>query len=119
MDSEHSADESLDGKNPIQFRRIRLDTDIERELFKRALLSTSAHVQMLKKTGIIPQTSATRILEALDKVKTDLSSSKEVLGSGDADVYDALDKKLRALIGDEFVLSRTAKSHNDQASTDL
>lgn len=114
-----SAADDFERKNRIQFRRIRLDTDIETELFKRALLSTSAHVQMLKKTGIIPNASATRILEALDKIKAELHESKEMLGPNDADIYDALDKKLRALVGDEFILCRTAKSHNDQAATDL
>jgi argininosuccinate lyase len=121
MDSDKNSQSKDDpeSKNPIQFRRIRLDTDIERELFKRALLSSTAHVQMLKKTGIIPNSSAMRILEALDKIKAELQEAKPILSSSDADIYDALDKKLRELVGDEFILSRTAKSHNDQAATDL
>lgn len=118
MDSDTNS-ENFGENNPVLFRRIRLDTDIERELLQRALLSSSAHVRMLKKTGIIPNASATRLLEALDKIKSELSDGKTILSSSDADVYDALDKKLRELVGDEFILARTAKSHNDQASTDL
>ncbi len=99
----------------IHFRRIRLATNIEKELFKRALLSSSAHVRMLAKTGIIKEGSAERILAAYD----DIAASNGTICDTDADVYEALERELRARIGEEFVLARTAKSHNDQAATDL
>lgn len=103
----------------IQFRRISLDTNIEIELFKRALMSSSAHVQMLGKTGIVSGQSAQRILQALDEIKEEMQSGKEILLSSDADVYEALERLLKLRVGEEFILARTAKSHNDQAATDL
>lgn len=103
----------------IQFRRIRLNTKIERELFKRALLSSTAHVRMLGKTGIISSLSAQTIERAYDQIAGDLESGKELVNDSDADVYEALERMLRERVGEECLLARTAKSQNDQAATDL
>ncbi len=103
----------------IQFRRLRPDTTIETKLLEKALLSSTAHVQMLGKTGIISRESALRIEQALNKISKDLQSGNELLSSDDADVYEALERMLKEQIGEEFILCRIAKSHNDQAATDL
>ena len=106
-------------KKRIHFRRIRLNTNIEQELFRKAILSSSAHVNMLGKTGIIPASSADSILKALAEISADLEAGRDTTSDADSDVYEALERKLRAKVGEEFILARTAKSHNDQAATDL
>lgn len=106
-------------KQRIQFRRIRLNTNIESELFKRALLSSSAHLNMLAKTGILSRDAAARIEQALSEIKQEFDSGKEMLTDEDADVYEAIERLLKERVADEFILLRTAKSRNDQAATDL
>lgn len=106
-------------KEHIQFRRVRLNQDMEQELFKRAVFSTHAHVRMLNETGIIAEESGSRILEALDSIAREVKEGKAVLSDFDADVYAALERLLKERVGEEFILARTAKSYNDQAATDL
>lgn len=103
----------------LQFRRLRLNGRMERELFKRAVFSTYAHVKMLAETGIISDESAQRLMAAIDSIKADVANGHDMLTSADADVYAALERLLRDKVGDEFILARTAKSYNDQAATDL
>lgn len=106
-------------KQRIQFRRIRLNTDIEKELFRKAILSSSAHMKMLGKTGIVPSSTAENILRALSEISAELEAGHDTISDADADVYEALERNLRARVGEEYVLARTAKSQNDQAATDL
>lgn len=103
----------------IQFRRIRLNTNVEFELFKRALQSSSAHVRMLGKTGIIAGSSAENIWQALEGIKQEFNDGKQTISDSDNDVYDAVERMLKDRVGEEFILSRIAKSRNDQAATDL
>lgn len=111
--------EQFDKDYLLQFRRVRLDKKIEHELFRRALFSTHAHVKMLGETGIITDESSARLLEAVDSITQLLRSGEDLMQPADADVYAALERLLRDRVGEEFILARTAKSHNDQAATDL
>lgn len=103
----------------IHFRRIRLSTNIEKELLKRAIMSSTAHVQMLGKTNIVSNEIVERILKALEEISNRLEAGHVTISDTDADVYEALERELRERVGEEYVLARTAKSHNDQAATDL
>ena len=107
------------GNRSIQFRRIRLNTDIEAELFKRALLSSAAHVRMLGKTGIIASQSAQNIVNAIGEISKDFAAGAHLIDDQDNDVYEALERLLKDRIGEDYLLARTAKSRNDQAATDL
>lgn len=112
-------DESEQFDKLLQFRRVRLNKQMEQELFYRALFSTHAHVTMLSETGIIADTPAEALLHAIDGITNELKSGVDLLQANDADVYAALERLLRDRVGEEFILARTAKSHNDQAATDL
>jgi argininosuccinate lyase len=103
----------------IQFRRIRLKTNIELELFKRACLSSRAHVEMLGKTGILPADSAGRLCAALAEIYAELEDGSQAISDSDNDVYEAQERLLRDRLGEEYVLARTAKSRNDQVACDL
>ncbi|MBX9688085.1 MAG: argininosuccinate lyase [Candidatus Obscuribacterales bacterium] len=103
----------------IQFRRIHLNTNIESELFKRALISSNAHLAMLGKTGILSNDACARLKNALAEILHELESGHEMMSAQDADVYEALERHLKKRVGEEFILIRTAKSRNDQAATDL
>lgn len=103
----------------IQFRRIRLETDIEKELLRRALLSNLAHLKMLDRTGLIDKSAAAKIEASLLELSAELENGQPLIEDFDADVYEALERLLQGRIGDTGVLLRTAKSHNDQFATDL
>ena len=106
-------------KEHIRFRRVRQTEKMENELFKRALFSTHAHVKMLAATGILAEPASGKILAALESISREFKEGKGMLSDADADVYAALERNLRERVGEEFILARTAKSHNDQAATDL
>ena len=115
----NGATEHVDKDYLLQFRRVRLDKKMEQDLLRRALFSTHAHVKMLGETGIISEASAENLLKAIDAISEQQKSGDDLMLSSDADVYATIERLLRDKVGDEFILARTAKSHNDQAATDL
>ena len=103
----------------LQFRRFLDKPAVEAKLLLCAIASTSAHVQMLHQTGILPENKAERILAALTALKAATKSEIAVILPADGDVYDTIDRRLSAVLDPEDVLLiRTAKSKNDQTSTD-
>lgn len=104
---------------PLQFRRIMDKPDIEAILFAYAVRSTSAHVQMLSETGLTDGKSATTILQALGAISDSLARGEALIEEDDADVYDALERKLKESVGELAQVASLAKSRNDQLATDL
>ncbi len=103
----------------LQFRRFLDKPAVESRLLLCALASTTAHVEMLRQTGIVEKESAAAILNALAQLTREERAGNHFLLPVDGDVYEAIDRRLRESIGDDVVLLRKAKSKNDQTATDL
>lgn len=103
----------------LRFRRLFAKPELEFKLLLYAIASTEAHVRMLAHTSILPQPIAQRAVAALDDLRKRTREKNSVLLPEDADVYEAIDRHLQEHLGvEEAHLIRTAKSKNDQTSTD-
>jgi argininosuccinate lyase len=96
------------------------ETEIEEALLSYDLETTQAHVRMLGETEIIDRLSAKAIMEALERIKAEVADGKGYLSPEDADIHEAMERRLKQLVGDEVAsVVRLAKSRNDQIATDI
>ncbi len=92
--------------------------DIDSEIFKYDLFLSIAHVLMLCKTGIIEKKPAKQIINSLLELKEkeyedlDLDVKKE-------DIHMVIEHELIKMVGEDAGKMHTARSRNDQVSTDL
>lgn len=102
----------------LQFRRLLEKPALESKLLLCALASTTAHVEMLKHTGLIADEAAPA-LQALAELTAGARLGRAVMLPSDNDVYDTIERRLKDALGEEVVLLRKAKSKNDQTATDI
>jgi argininosuccinate lyase len=92
---------------------------IEQVLAEFDILSNIAHVKMLGEVNIIDKKDADRLVEGLKTIKVELSSGTKLIESYDTDIHEAIERRLKELVGDIASSIRIAKSHNDQIATDI
>lgn len=100
-------------------RRLWQSPDIERTLVSYAVRSTSAHVEMLSETGIVDESTARRVIEALEKVAVEINSGNPPLSEGDIDGFAGVERRLKELVGDACRIIRLGNSRSDQWATDV
>jgi argininosuccinate lyase len=100
-------------------RRFWHETEIEEALLNYDIECTQAHVRMLGETAIVDKQSAKIVIDALDKIRSEVNEGKSYLSPEDADIHTGMERRLQELVGDVAILVRTAKSRNDQIATDV
>lgn len=83
------------------------------------IVSSKAHLQGLKRNGILTADTAAQIDAALDTLLSDVVAGKFLPDSGDEDVHSALERALLERVGDQGGALRAGRSRNDQVVTDL
>jgi argininosuccinate lyase len=83
------------------------------------LRSSKAHLEVLKKSGLIASKDADVIAKALDELSTEVISGKFVAIDSDEDVHSALERGLTEKLGAVGGALRAGRSRNDQVTTDL
>src|SRR5579885_735375 len=94
--------------------RLWRSPDVERILSRYDIESTAAHVRMLGETGIVHDSVAHSVLEALDRIKGELGQGKSFLRPEHPDVHTALEARLGELVGEAAATVRGVVSTNDQ-----
>ena len=102
-------------------RRFWLTPEVEEALRDHAIVSYIAHVRMLGVTGIIPAALAGKIEASLKVIQEECrkggSDTLCLLTNQDADICQAIRRRLFEMIGEEAEAIDVAKSSNDHIAT--
>ena len=83
------------------------------------LRSSLAHLSVLKSNGLLENSVATAIAQALHELQNEVASGKFVAIATDEDVHSALERGLTEKLGAIGGSLRAGRSRNDQVATDL
>ncbi len=91
----------------------------DKELYSQDIKGSIAHSKMLYKQGIITLKEQEDIEKGLLQVKEEIESGEFKFSLAYEDIHMAVESRLTALIGDAGKKLHTARSRNDQVSTDF
>ena len=98
---------------------INASIDFDKRLWRHDILASKAHVAMLGETGIISKKESEQISRGLDAVAKEIESGKLVFSRELEDIHLNIESRLTELIGPVAGKLHTARSRNDQVSTDF
>ena len=90
----------------------------DQRLYKQDIAGSMAHARMLGRQGIIGQDEAAEIIDGLGKVGAEIESGDFPWKPELEDIHMNVESRLFDLIGDVTGKLHTARSRNDQVSTD-
>lgn len=88
-------------------------------MYKQDITGSMAHAAMLGAKGIIPQKDAEILIDALDKILSDLESGALEFDMSCEDIHMFVEQVLTERVGDVGKRLHTARSRNDQVALDL
>ncbi len=90
----------------------------DRRLFREDIAGSIAHAHMLARQGIIPGDSARQIVDGLRQIESEIAEGRFAWREELEDLHMNVESRLFELIGDVAGQLHTARSRNDQVSTD-
>jgi argininosuccinate lyase len=103
-------------------RRVEKFTEsvsFDRRLYAQDIAGSIAHAQMLAKVGLITADECQIIRQALEEIRTEIEQDKFPFRSELEDIHMHIERALIDRLGDVGRKLHTARSRNDQVSTDL
>ncbi|MDD5663941.1 MAG: argininosuccinate lyase [Victivallaceae bacterium] len=91
----------------------------DKRLYKYDIQGSKAHAAMLAAQGIIPQTTAQKIIEGLEIVQKNIESGDFTFCAELEDIHMHIEKALTESIGEDGARVHTARSRNDQVALDI
>src|SRR5205823_6953946 len=91
----------------------------DRRLLRDDVRGSQAHARMLAAVGLISGTDAAVIVEGLDRVAAEFESGGRAMDPALEDVHMNVERRLTELAGEPGRRLHTARSRNDQVTTDL
>ncbi|XP_021742231.1 argininosuccinate lyase, chloroplastic-like [Chenopodium quinoa] len=91
----------------------------DKALYKHDIMGSRAHATMLAHQGLISVEDRDSILQGLDEIKRRIEAGEFVWRSDREDVHMNIEAALTDLIGEPAKKLHTARSRNDQVSTDF
>jgi len=91
----------------------------DQRLYKQDITGSMAHAEMLGKEGIIPDTDATAITDALKGILSDIESGVLSIDLSSEDIHSFVEAELIKRIGDAGRRLHTGRSRNDQVALDM
>ena len=101
------------------FERIGSSIKVDKRLYKEDLFASLIHTKMLMKKKIIPTKDGKKIINGLNKIKSQIEKGKFIFKEKYEDIHLNIEKKLFDLIGPSAGYMHTARSRNDQVVTDF
>ena len=93
--------------------------NFDKRLYKQDIEGSKAHVEMLKKQGVLSDKDAKDITEGLDGILSDLEAGKLEITSEYEDIHSFVEAVLTDRIGDAGKRLHTGRSRNDQVALDM
>jgi len=91
---------------------------VDKRLVFDDIEGSRAHVAMLGKQGIIPESSSVQLREGLDQIEGDLRSGKLKIDETSEDIHSFIEAVLTERLGDVGRMVHTGRSRNDQVALD-
>ncbi len=91
----------------------------DQRLYKQDINGSIAHAQMLAKSGLILADECQQIEQALLVIRHEIEQGKFAFLTQHEDIHMAIEARLIEMLGDVGRKLHTARSRNDQVSTDL
>ncbi|XP_024976740.1 argininosuccinate lyase, chloroplastic [Cynara cardunculus var. scolymus] len=91
----------------------------DKALYKHDIMGSRAHASMLANQGLISFSDKDSILEGLDQIEKQIERGEFVWRTDREDVHMNIEAALTDLIGEPAKKLHTARSRNDQVSTDF
>ena len=107
------------GKTSKSFQRIGSSINVDKRLYKQDIIASIAHVQMLVKQKIIYSADGKKIVNGLNKIKSQIDKGQFNFQEKFEDIHLNIEKKLFEIIGSTAGYMHTARSRNDQVVTDF
>ena len=98
---------------------INASIDFDRRLYAQDIAGSKAHAAMLAKQGIISKSDAAAIGKGLDNVKAEMDAGTFKFSNVLEDIHMNVESRLKELIGEPAGRLHTARSRNDQVTTDF
>lgn len=109
----------FDAKPDHVMQQINASIDVDRRLWREDIEGSKAHAAMLGAQGVLSQSDVEAIRAGLDAVAGEIAAGTFVFAIEDEDIHMAVEKRLKALIGEPAGRLHTARSRNDQVATDF
>jgi len=106
-------------KTSKSFQRIGSSINVDKRLYKQDIIASIAHVQMLVKQKIIHSIDGKKIVNGLNKIKSQIDKGQFNFQEKFEDIHLNIEKKLFEIIGPTAGYMHTARSRNDQVVTDF
>lgn len=91
----------------------------DKELYKQDIMGSRAHASMLAKQGLMSMSDRDSILQGLDEIERSIENGEFVWRTDREDVHMNIEAALTDKIGEPAKKLHTARSRNDQVSTDF
>ena len=108
--------------NEATDRRVEQFTEsvsFDRRLYAHDIRGSIAHAQMLAKVGLIAESECREIVQALEDIRQQIEQGRFPFSAELEDVHMHIERALVDRLGDVGRKLHTARSRNDQVSTDL
>ena len=109
----------LKGTTSKSFQRIGSSINVDKRLYKEDISASIVHTQMLVKQKIIPSKEGKKIINGLNKIRSEIDRGKFVFKEKFEDIHLNIEKKLFDILGPVAGHMHTARSRNDQVVTDF
>lgn len=93
--------------------------EIDKRLFQEDINGSIAHCTMLAKQKIIDVTKSKKIITGLKKIEQEIQKNKFIFKTKHEDIHLNIEKRLFEIIGTDAGFLHTARSRNDQVTTDF
>jgi argininosuccinate lyase len=98
---------------------INASIDFDKRLWRHDIEASKAHVAMLAATGIVSEDDAAKITGGLDQILGEIEAGKFKFTRALEDIHLNVESRLHELIGPVAGKLHTARSRNDQVTTDF
>ena len=109
----------LDGNLDKDAEIFNSSIKIDQRLVFDDITGSTSHVKMLGKQGIIKKDEMVKIIEGLEKIYEKIKSNNLEIDQTSEDIHTFVEKSLIDEIGEIGKKMHTARSRNDQVTTDL
>ena len=92
---------------------------VDKRLYKHDIIGSIAHATMLGEKNIIDKSESEKIINGLNSILNDLDTGKLIIDKNSEDIHMFIEEELTKRIGDTGKRLHTARSRNDQVTTDL
>ena len=98
---------------------INASVEFDKRMYAQDIAASIAHARMLSAQGIISSVDSDSIISGLQEIQEEIEKGKFVFSRALEDIHMNVESRLSELIGDSAGRLHTARSRNDQVTTDF